>query len=286
MGTAREVRVEQVKATLVDLRLVSRSTRWLSVSVILAIFASYLFANIPTVPIPQSDPVIKMHVLALLIAIILASVSVATALIVIIERPKLFTRYCAYKLLVQINSSGANNVIVLARALRIVGYDGLTFVRCPTYDTIKTIKRLIERCPAKEFATFLCSVVYLGCKAHVPDKSLESEVLIEAEKFLLPPKDGNAKGLIELIINQCRESSCISPRLYMSRFIDGLAVSRHEGIAMMMLDAIDLALSKSAAARAHEYTEKLAKKHSVQQEQWQKRQEKCFVKTVRLITKS
>ena len=279
MEIARQEKVKEVKAMLKELRLVPYSTLWLGTSIVLAIIAGYLYVSIPA-PLSQLDPMDIMHRVAAVAGFFLTLASLAFVLIAITDRPKLLTRYRAYKLLAQTNSKGADDVIALARALGIVDYHNeLTFIR---YDTIK---RLIERCPAKEFAIFLCSAVYLECKAHVSDRSLESEVAIEAEKFLLPSRDGGAKGPIELIIDQCRELYCISPRLYMSRFIDGLAVSRHEDIAMMLLDAINLALSKSAAARAYEYTEKLAKKHSAQQGRWQGRQKRRFNKTVKLLTK-
>ncbi|HXK31296.1 MAG TPA: hypothetical protein VJZ94_00910 [Candidatus Paceibacterota bacterium] len=273
MEIARQEKVKEVKAMLKELRLVPDSVVWLGILIALAIIADRVSVSVPR-SLSQSG---------FIAATVCAFASLACALIIVSNRPKLSTRYRARRLLREVNNGSGLKILDLAKALRISYEQGFG---AHTSSRNEIIGHLVEPCPAKEFATFLCSVVYLGCKAHVPDKSLESEVMIEAEKFLLPPKDGAARGLIELIINQCRESSCISPRLYMSRFIDGLAVSRHEGITMMMLNAIDLALSKSAATRAHEYTEKLAKKYSIQQEQWQKRQEKCFVKTVRLITKS
>lgn len=173
----------------------------------------------------------------------------------------LTVRIRAKKLLREVNTGNADAVLSLGKSLHLnlsTGY-GMD---------ISDLKKAVMRCPAKEFAIFLCSLMYVESveRLRSEGKDYHEDDIIKGASFFLRPNSECHTPFIEYILTY---SKCarFSSRMYVREFIKGLLLSRHSELANIFLDSLASVLEKR------------------REERKKVRNMSCFEKTVRLITK-
>jgi len=152
-------------------------------------------------------------------------------------RPLIF-RIRAKKLLREVNNGNADAVLSLGKSLHLnlsTGY-GMG---------ISDLKNAVMRCPAKEFAIFLCSLMYVESveRLRSEGKDYHEDDIVKEASFFLRPNSECHTPLIEYIFTYSKFAR-FSPRMYVREFIKGLLLSRHSELADIFLDSLASVLEK------------------------------------------
>ncbi len=269
MTTQKDVRSEKVKGLLTELNRFSSGVWQLSLMFIALSLLSKITFHL--FGIPQNFQFVYIFGSALC--------GVFAGWCYSYGRP-LILRHRAKKLLLFVNRGNAERVLHLGHELGLCPGNEYGIYRLPE------LKKLIERCPAKEFAEFLCSLLYLKSLEELKrdDAYCGEDPTKEASRFLFSnPERG--RGLAECIVSLCEESYHFSPRKYISEFLDGLYSARHMALANNFIQAIDTALEKKRDTRIAHSLELKKSRADTRVERREGREQKFFNKTVGSLTK-
>lgn len=194
----------------------------------------------------------------------------------------LILRYRSRKLFLYVNRGIGERVLLLGHELGLRpgnGYGAYQF---------RVLRRLVECCSAKEFAEFLCRLLYLESVMYLKESgngSYREEDAIEKASSYLFSNPGRGRGLAECIVLLSEKSHYLSPRKYVSQFLEGLYSTRHLVLANNFIKAIDTALEEKRDARIARSVELERSRSDSSVEREERRELKFFFKMVGSLRK-
>ncbi len=192
----------------------------------------------------------------------------------------LILRHRAKKLFRFVNRGNAWRVLHLGHELGFHPENGYGVYQSPI------LKKLVERCPAKEFAEFLCSLLYLKALEILEkkdDNHNKEDVIAQACMHI--SSTAMKKGLAECIVSLCEKSYHLSSRKYVSEFLDGLCSSRHLALANNFIQEINTVLEKKRNTRITRLLELKKSRTNIHIERRNTHEQKFFNKTVKSLIK-